>query len=327
MSKHFVTGATGFTGFNLAKRLANEGEEVVGLDIKKGYGEELEKLGVEVVLGSVNDKELIDKIMTDVDYVHHVAAAFREINLPKQVYWDANVESNRVLIEAARKYGIKRYILTSTCGVHGHVTTPPANENAPIETRDYYQLTKYEGEKLAKELCTRYEIPFVVVRPSGIYGPGDTRMLQMFKLIDSKKFFMLGDGKSHYHLIYIDNLMDAYLLCTKKKEALGQTYLIADGECHTLNELAAIIASTLEKPIPKWHLPVWPFWIAGYLCEIIYSPLRIEPPLFRRRVDFFVSERYFDISKASSELGYKPEIDVKTGIKLTAQWYKERGYL
>lgn len=327
MSKHFVTGTTGFTGFNLAKRLADKGEEVVGLDIKKGYSEELEKSGVKVVIGSVNDKELVDKLMKDVDYVHHVAAAFRQINLPKHVYWDANVESNRVLIEAARKHGIKRYILTSTCGVHGHITNPPANENAPIDPRDYYQKTKYEGEKLAKELCTRYEIPFVVVRPAGIYGPGDTRMLRMFKSIDSGKFFMLGDGKSHYHLIYIDNLVDAYLLCTEKKEALGQTYLIADGECYTLNELAAIIADTAGKPIPKWHLPVWPFWVAGYLCEVVCGPLGIEPPLFRRRVDFFVSERYFDISKAKKEIGYEPKIDVRTGIKLTAKWYKERGYL
>ena len=89
----------------------------------------------------------------------------REINLPKQVYWDTNVESNRLLIEAAKKHGIKRYIMTSTCGVHGHITNPPANENAVIAPRDYYQVTKYEGEKLAKELCTKYEIPFVVVRP------------------------------------------------------------------------------------------------------------------------------------------------------------------
>ena len=325
--KHLVTGATGFTGFNLAKRLANEGEEVVGLDIQKGYGEELEKLGVEIILGSVNDRELVDKLLQGVDYIHHVAAAFREINLPKQVYWDANVESNRLLIETAEKHGIKKYILTSTCGVHGHITDPPANENAPIKPRDYYQVTKYEGEKLAKELCAKYEIPFVVVRPAGIYGPGDTRMLRMFKLINSGKFFMIGSGESHYHLVYIDNLVDAYLLCTEKKEAIGQTYLIADGECYTLNKLAAIIASTLETSIPRWHLPVWPFWAAGYLCEAICTPFRIEPPIFRRRVDFFVSERYFNISKAKQEIGYEPKIDVKTGVKLTSEWYKERGYL
>ena len=325
--KHLVTGATGFTGFNLAKRLANEGEDVVGLDIKKGYGEELEELGVEVILGSASDRELVDKLVRGVDYIHHVAAAFREINLPKPAYWDANVKSNRVLIEAAKKHGIQRYLLTSTCGVHGHITNPPADENAAIEPRDYYQVTKYEGEKLAKELCTKYEIPFVVTRPAGIYGPGDTRMLRMFKAIDTRKFFMLGNGKSHYHLVYIDNLVDACLLCTEKKEALGQTYLIADGECYTLNELAAIIADTLEAPIPRWHLPVSPFWAAGYLCEIICTPFRIEPPLFRRRVDFFVSERYFNISKAKQELGYEPKIDVKTGVKLTAEWYKERGYL
>lgn len=325
--KHLVTGVTGFTGFNLAKRLVKEGEEVIGLDVKKGYGDELENLGVNVIIGSVCDKELVDELMKDVDYVHHVAAAFREINLPKQVYWDTNVESNRWLIEAAQRHGIKRYILTSTCGVHGHITNPPADEKASIEPRDYYQLTKYEGEKLAIELCTKYEIPFVVVRPAGIYGPGDTRMLPLFKLINSGKFFMLGSGESHYHLVYIDNLVDAYLLCTEKEEAHGQTYLIADDECYTLNELATIIADTLEAPIPRWHLPVWPFWAAGYLCEVICTPFGIEPPIFRRRVDFFVSERSFDISKAKEEIGYRPKIDVKTGIKRTADWYTDRGYL
>ena len=325
--KHLVTGGTGFTGYNLAKRLAKEGKEVIVLDIKRGYGDELEKLGIKVVIGSVNDEKLVDNLMADVAYVHHVAAAFREINLPKRDYWTANVESNRVLIEAAKRHGIERYILTSTCGIHGHITNPPANEKAPIEPRDYYQVTKYEGEKSAKDLCTKYEIPFVVVRPAGIYGPGDTRMLRIFKAINSRKFFMLGSGESHYHLVYIDNLVDAYLLCTEKKEALGQTYLIADGECYTLNELAAIIADTLDAPIPRRHLPVWPFWAAGYLCEIICAPFRIEPPLFRRRVDFFVSERYFDISKAKQEIGYEAKIDVKTGVKLTADWYKERSYL
>jgi nucleoside-diphosphate-sugar epimerase len=327
MPKHLVTGGTGFTGYNLVKRLAQMGEDVIALDIKDGFKDRLDKLGVKVVIGSANDESLIDTLMDGVDYVHHVAAAFRQINLPDKVYWDANVESNRVLITAAKKHGIKRYILTSTGGVHGHIENPPANENAPISTRDYYQLTKYEGEKLARKLCDEYNIPYVVIRPAPIYGPADTRILLLFKSIKSGKFFMLGSGNVHYHLIFIDNLVDAYLLSMEKDAAVGQTYIIADSECLTLNELVRTIAESLNVPPPRWHFPVKPVWLAGYLCELICNPLGIEPPLFRRRVDFFMSERSFDISKAKKELGYNPGVGAKEGVEITAKWYQENGYL
>ena len=321
--KHLVTGGTGFTGYNLAKRLAKEGKEVIALDIKRGYGDELEKLGIKVVIGSVNDEKLVDNLMSGVSYVHHVAAAFREINLPKKEYWDANVESNRVLIEAAKRHGIERYILTSTCGVHGNVKNIPANEKAPIHPEDYYQYTKYEGEKLAQQLCEAYDIPFVVVRPAGIYGPYDTRFLPLFKAIKSGKFFMLGSGDVYYHLVYIDNLVDAYILCTEKEAALGQIYLIADNEYVTLNELVKVIAENLEVPFPKRYFPLRPVWAAAFFCEMICRPLGIEPPLFRRRVDFFKNNRAFDISKAKNELDYKPEVSFEEGIRRTAEWYRE----
>jgi nucleoside-diphosphate-sugar epimerase len=327
VDRHLVTGWTGFTGAKLAMRLFREGKEVIVLDITRGYGDELEKMGIKVIIGSVNDAKLVDQLMSGVSYVHHVAAAFRQIKLPKKEYWDANVESNRVLLEAAKKHGIKRYLLTSTTGVHGNVKTIPAGENAPIHPEDYYQYTKYEGEKLAKELCEHYDIPFVVIRPGGIYGPYDWRFLRLFKAIKSGKFFMMGRGEVYNHLAYIDNLVDGYLLCTEKEEALGQTYIIADDKPVTLNELVKVIAESLDAPVPKWHFPIWPVWTAGLFCELICKPFGIEPPLFRRRVDFFKNTRVFDISKAKKELGYEPKIDLKTGVKLTAEWYKERDYL
>ena len=327
MSRHLVTGGTGFTGYNLAKRLAEMGEDVIALDIKDGFRDRLEKLGVKVVIGSVNDEKLIDELMEGIDYVFHVAAAFRQINLPDEVYWNANVESNRVLIMAAKKHGIKRYILTSTGGVHGRIENPPANENAPIATRDYYQLTKYEGEKLARELCEENNIPFVIIRPAPIYGPGDTRILLLFKAIKSRKFFMLGKGNVHYQFVFVDNLIDAYILCKNNDAALGRTYIICDNDRLTLNELVQTIADSMNVPRPRWHFPVSPVWFAGYVCETICKPVNIEPPLFRRRVDFFMNERSFDSSKAKKEIGYGPGIGVKEGVENTAKWYKDNGYL
>jgi nucleoside-diphosphate-sugar epimerase len=322
-----VTGGTGFTGYNLSKRLAKNKETVIALDIKEGFKDRLENLGVQVILGSVTDKKLVNDLVREVDFIHHIAAAWREVKLPKKVYWDVNVESNRILIEAAKKFGIRRYILTSTVGVHGSIKNAPANEEAPIVPRDYYQVAKYEGEKLTRELCEKYDLPYSIIRPAPTYGPADTRLLLLFKAIKSRKFIMLGSGNNPFHLVYIDDLVDAYFLTMEKKQALGQTYIIAGGECSTLNDFVKLIAETFDVQLSRWHFPVWPVWLAGLITEIICKPLRIEPPLFRRRVDAFISKRSFDISKAKKELEYKPKISIKKGVKLTAKWYLENGYL
>jgi len=75
------------------------------------------------------------------------------------------------------------------------------------------------------------------------------------------------------------------------------------------------------------HLPVWPFWMAGAACEAVCAPLGIEPPIYRRRVDFFTKSRAFDISRARQELGYAPRIGLREGIARTLRWYKEQGWI
>ncbi|MCC6987821.1 MAG: hypothetical protein IT181_02410, partial [Acidobacteria bacterium] len=78
---------------------------------------------------------------------------------------------------------------------------------------------------------------------------------------------------------------------------------------------------------PRLHLPVWPVWTAGLLCELVCVPLRIEPPLYRRRVDFYTKSRAFDITRAKTELGYAPAVDLRTGIQRTIAWYRSQGWL
>ena len=96
--------------------------------------------------------------------------------------------------------------------------------------------------------------------------------------------------------------------------AAGRTYILAGGEVTTLNELVAIVADEAHVPPPRLHLPVWPFWTAGALCEAVCAPFGIEPPLYRRRVDFFTKSRAFDISRARPELGYAPQVGLREGI-------------
>ena len=89
----------------------------------------------------------------------------------------------------------------------------------------------------------------------------------------------------------------------------------------------ALIAEELGAAPPRWHLPVWPVWLLGALCECVCVPFKIEPPLYRRRGDFFIKSRAFDTSRARSELLYSPETTLRAGIRKTADWYSERGLL
>ena len=95
----------------------------------------------------------------------------------------------------------------------------------------------------------------------------------------------------------------------------------------TLNALVKLVAESAGVPEPRLHLPAWPVWTAGAICEAVCAPFGIEPPLFRRRVDFFTKSRAFDISRARAEIGYAPRIGLREGIGRTLTWYRGHGWL
>jgi len=138
---------------------------------------------------------------------------------------------------------------------------------------------------------------------------------------------VLGSGEIYYHLTYIDDLVEGFRLCGETPAAAGRTYILAGGEVTTLNELVRRIAAILGVKPPALHLPVWPFWVAGAVCEAVCVPLGIEPPIYRRRVDFYTKSRAFDIARARRELGYNPQLSLDDGLRRTVAWYREHGWL
>jgi dihydroflavonol-4-reductase len=207
------------------------------------------------------------------------------------------------------------------------VAAPPANEDSPFNPGDVYQATKLEAEQVAQAYGSTHSLEVVVARPIGIYGPGDTRFLKMFRGLSRGTFPMLGSGEVFYHLTYIDDLVEGFRLCGEVPAAAGRTYLLAGPRYTTLNQLIALVAEELGVEPPRWHLPVWPFWVAGLMCEAVCVPLRIQPPLYRRRVDFYTKSRAFDTSRARAELGFRPQVDLEEGIRRTIAWYRQQGLL
>jgi nucleoside-diphosphate-sugar epimerase len=326
-----VTGATGFTGGHLASALARRGHEVRALVRPRSRARfdasNLPADGVVAVEGDLVAADTLAGACAGVEVVYHIAATYREAGQPDSAYHAINVDGTRHLLDAARASGVRRVVHCSTGGVHGHVAHPPANEDAPFNPGDVYQRTKLAAEQLARTFGTAEGLDVVVVRPIGIHGPGDTRFLKMFKGLARGRFPMLGPGTIYYHLTYIDDLVEGFRLCGEVPAAAGRTYLLAGDRYTTLNELVAIVAQELGVPPPRLHLPVWPVWLAGLACELVCVPLRIEPPLYRRRVDFYTKSRAFDITRARTELGYRPAVDLRTGIRRTIAWYRAQGWL
>jgi nucleoside-diphosphate-sugar epimerase len=322
-----VTGATGFTGGHLARALAAGGREVHALvrDVSRASG--LTSAGIALHPGDIRDVNALASAMTGIDVVYHIAATYREAGIADDAYRAINATAVRQIVEAAAHAGARRVVHCSTVGVHGDIEHPPANEDAPLKPGDIYQVTKLEGEQLARDTGARLGIDVTIARPTGIYGPGDRRLLKLFRGVVRGRFPTLGRGEIYYHLTYIDDLVEGFRLCGEHPRAANRTYILAGGEVTTLNELVAIIAEVAHVRRPTLHLPVWPFWLAGAVCEAICVPLGIAPPIYRRRVDFFTKSRAFDITRARTEIGYAPAVGLRDGIARTLDWYRTQGWL
>lgn len=322
-----VTGATGFTGGHLARSLVTRGWTVRALVRDVLASADLQRAGIELVAGDLTSRPSLDAATRDVDVVFHIAAVYRQARISREVYEAVNATAVRQIIEAAAGNGVRRVVHCSTVGVHGDVEQPPANEDAPLKPGDIYQVTKLHGEELAREAARQTGVEVVIVRPTGIYGPGDRRLLKMFRGVARQRFPILGRGRIYYHLTYIDDLVDGFILCATHPAAANRTYILSGGEVTTLNELVALVAQVAGVRAPWLYLPVFPFWLAGALCEAICVPLGIEPPLYRRRVDFYTKSRAFDSSRARTEIGYAPRVTLRDGIARTLEWYRAHGWL
>ncbi len=321
-----VTGATGFTGGHLARRLAAAGHRVRALVRDAARAQPLLASGIDVRVGELTSLNDVLDAARGCDQIHHIAAVFRTAGHPDSYYREVNIGGVRNVLQAARRVDCERVVHCSTGGVHGHIAQPPASETYPFGPGDIYQRTKLEGE-LAAQAAARRGQPVTIVRPGPIYGEGDLRFLKLYRAVARGVFVMIGSGTPKLHLVHIDDLVDGILLCSRSQAALGEVFILAGPEAPTLNEIVRHIAHALGVPEPRWHIPVWPVKAAGMLCESICVPLRIEPPLHRRRVAFFTHHREFDCAKARRLLGYAPKVRPAEGIGRVTVWYRAAGYL
>ncbi len=322
-----VTGASGFTGGFLAKALVQQGCQVKTLVRQKSAITDLVASRVELIVGDIRNPQAVDKAVEGCDIVFHLAAWYRDASVAAHIYHDINVLGTENVLQACEKHKVSRLIHCSTMGIHGGVSRIPSDETAPHNPGDTYQKSKLEAELRVWSWFKKTAIPTAIVRPAGIYGPGDMRFLKLFRAVQKGYFVMLGSGRTWFHPAHIDDLVQGFLLCAVKNEAVGEAFCFASDRPITLNELVAAVADVLGVSRPHWHLPVWPFYASGALCEAVCVPLGINPPIHRRRVGFFTHNRAFTTMKAQRLLGYSSRVTLVEGLRQTAAWYQTHGYL
>ncbi len=322
-----ITGGLGFLGLNLSNRLMAAGEKVRILARPKPAAAAPPSIDCEILWGDIRDPEAVDRAVRGTEVVIHLASNFRRAGSDEKEAYTINVEGTRHVMEACRKHGVRQLINCSTFGVHGNVSQIPSNEESPFNPLDLYQKTKLIAEQESLRAWKEEGLPVTVIRPGSMYGPGDHRMLKLFRMVKKRSFVMIGDGKTYFHPAYVDDVSTAFILCLRNEKTFGETFIAAGDEYIPLNQLVGIVADELGVPRPRWRLPTAPVMAMAHLCEKVCAPFRLEPPLHRRRVKFFTSNRAFTVEKARQLLGFEPQVPFRQGARATIGWYQEQGLL
>ncbi|MEM9911079.1 MAG: NAD(P)-dependent oxidoreductase [Pseudomonadota bacterium] len=324
-----VTGGTGFIGGRLAQRCLKQGMKVrvfaqVNTEAQSDMKDQLDAAGADICLGSITDDDARLGLCDGVEVVYHLAAAQHEANVPDEHFWRVNTDGTKALLDEAVAAGVQRFVFASTIGVYGEGGTNLDERSVTNPT------SAYGASKLAAEghvLGAASEIHSTVIRVSETYGPGDRRLLKLFRAIGKERFRMVGAGSNLHHMIFVDDLIDAFLLASGTEHARGEVFAIAGSRPVTTLELAEAIANSLGKGLSSRHIPIAAIGAVAATLETLLRPLGIQPPVHRRSVDFFTKTYAFSTERASALLGFEPVTDLQSGVEATRDWYRQNHLL
>jgi nucleoside-diphosphate-sugar epimerase len=287
--------------------------------------QELSAAGLSIEQGPLQDPLFARRLVEGCDAVIHLAAAQHESNVADDYFFDVNVTGTRTLIEAAKLSGVRRFVYGSTIGVYGEYSGQPLDENTPPRPMNVYGRSKLQAEAVVKSYAP--ELETCIVRISETYGPGDFRLLKLFRALDRGRFLIIGTGLNRRQAIYVDDLVRGLLLTAVSPAAVGETFVMAGQETMTTRQMVEQVANALGRRAPRWRAPLWPFLAAAVALERTLTPLGVSPPLHRRRLDFFRKSFVFSSTKARTVLNFTPTLPFAAGAAETARWYREKGYL
>ncbi|HEY3452452.1 MAG TPA: NAD-dependent epimerase/dehydratase family protein [Myxococcales bacterium] len=318
-----ITGAGGFVGATLARRLCSLGTPPRCLLLPTDDASPLSGLPVEIVRADVTRGEGLEKILEGFDAVVHLAGIRRAPE--REAFFRVNAEGTRSVCEAIVRAGGKaRLVLAGSIAATGPSRDKPA-EDAPFAPRDWYGESKAEAERIAYSFADR--LPVTVARPSRILGPGDRENLFFFKLVDKGVKVSLGEPKPVFSFIDVEDIVDALLLLCERPEAVGQSFFLSH-ETATMEELQDLVATALGKKPLSLKIPRPIFQALSSAADLVSRATGKHLPINRKMAQqLLVSGWTCSTVKASERLGFKAKTPMGESIARAARWYREKGWL
>jgi nucleoside-diphosphate-sugar epimerase len=324
-----ITGATGFLGREVARRLLARGGRLRALVRPEASAAELLALGdVELHRGDLRDTASLAGAARGIDLLIHLAAVHRGGNLRRTDFWQVNSEGTKRLLQEAVRAGVRRFVYVSTAGVLGDVgPSRLGTESDAPRPRDLYEITKLRGEQAVRRVAHSDGLEAVIVRPAAVYGPGERRFLKLFRPIARRRFVVIGSGNHRLHFIHVADAADGILAAATTPEARGETFMLADSAPIRIADLVRLVAGALGVPPPSIRIPYAPVFALALACEGLCRPLGIDPPIYRRRLAFFGTERAYATGKLAAATGFRARTELATGIPELAAWYRAENLL
>ncbi len=322
-----VTGATGFLGSHIARKLVERGDKVRILLRKTSKTINIDDIDAERVYGDVTDIDSVRHAIDGCEILYHTAGlvSFKQADYQKME--EVNVKGTNNVFTAAMEAGVKKAVYTSSVAAIGlKPGRQPADEDTPFDpesTDIQYILSKYHAEQEALKFVEK-GLPLVIVNPSIVIGAGDVYVSTTGMILWYCKRRLPGYTDGGINLVDAEDVAIGHLLA-EEKGRIGERYILSNLNI-TIKELFELLEKVTGIPRPKLKIPYFLALAGAYLAELVGIP---APNYVAMDVDSIKGTKhywYFDNSKAVKELGFSPR-PLEETIEKTVKWFRENGYL
>jgi nucleoside-diphosphate-sugar epimerase len=336
-----ITGATGFIGGHLARRLASGGQPLRCLVRAHSDTSVLDELDVELVRGELTDPNSLGNALEGCRYVVHCGALVSDWATVEEIR-SVNIHGTRSLLEAARAGGVRRFVHLSTTDVYGHPGGPPVDEDyAGTPLRNWYSRTKRlaeaevrragaprkRGEGVPRGAAPNDSLETVIIRPATVYGPRSRAVIaEIAQALRGRNMLLIDHGRAVAGLCYVENLVDLVVLALYEEASVGEAFNASDGLEVTWKQLTNDLASAIGAPPARWSISYALAYGLGLGLEEGYrlarreTGLRTRPLLSRQAVQVLGRDQRFSNRKAKELLGWEPGIGYAEGLEATLDW-------
>jgi dihydroflavonol-4-reductase len=328
MSLALVTGASGFVGSAVARRLLAAGFTVRTLLRPSSDRRNLDGLPVAIREGSLEDAASLAAALHGCTHLFHVAADYRLWVRDPAPMFRANVDGTRELMERALEAGVSRIVYTSSVATLGlHSDGRPADETTPSSYDDMvgpYKQSKFRAEMEVRRLCAERRLPAIIVNPSTPVGPRDIKPTPTGRMIvEAASGKMPAFVDTGLNLVHVDDVAEGHILAAKEGRP-GERYILG-GENLSLAQILAEIAVLTGRPAPHIRLPIAAVVPVALAAEGIARLTGREPFVTLDGLRMARKKMYFSSAKAEHELGYRPR-PVRDGLADAVAWFRQAGY-